>query len=389
MKTAIIIGGGIAGFSAAIKLKEMGYRIILIEKEKLCTHLGGGIDIHPNGTKVLYSLGCKVEQKIKEYCRHNLSEIKIGTADGRTLNCVPLTVFEKNPSYPLISFFRQDLLKILKEDALIDEIYECKKCIELIVSDDFVEVKIEGMDQSLKADILIGADGINSVVRKKLNPHVDKAYLGHISFGGCVSRKYYRHNYIHGINRTCVVLPCTQNACHTVMFLPKPQGWLRKNAPNFEDKRALFLGWSTEVDTILLNLEEENRFIVESYEIPLLDFYADGRIFLVGDSAHAMSPLGALATTLALEDVDELTECLKATPSIHQAAKMYHVKRVPRVEEFRNFSKQFLIPSITQHSPEDYRQRMERIEETAPEKVFTALVNLTQSKVPEPQYASA
>lgn len=387
METAIILGGGISGLVSAIKLKKLGYRIILIEKRKLCTHEGGGIDIHPNGTRILFSLDPIIEKKIRNYHQNNLKEIKIGNAEGTTLNTVPLSMFEKNPRFPLTSFFRQDLLSILKESANIDELYEESMYTNISIDSKGIEIEVDRLNTPLKGDLLIGADGVNSKMRKFINPRTEKRYLGHISLGGCVPRKYYHHNYIHGLNRTCVVLPCTEDACHTVMFLPKPEGYLQNGILGFEEKKKLFLGWSDEVDAILQNLKDEHRFAVESYEVPALDFYAKGAVFLVGDSAHAMSPLGALATTLALEDIEDLEICLKSKGSINERAALYHEKRKTRTDEFREFSLQFLVPTITKHQLSDYQKRMEKIAQTPPEQIFKSLIHLTQSKIEEDQYA--
>lgn len=373
----VILGAGVSGLAAAIKFQSQGHKVTVIEKQTIGSNLGGGIDIHPNGTKILLSLG--IEERFKELSSYNNREIRISDATGKTLNCVPLNLFEKNGQYPLASFFRKDIIQMLFAKAHGCHFYENTDCTALEVQEEGVELTL---DQSVKlqADVVIAADGINSIARRTFFPDGEKKYLGHISFGGCIPRSKYNHNYIHGLQKTCVVFPCSKELAHTVMFCPKPQGWLREHR-NFDEQKELFLGWSKEVDAIVANLQPENRFCVESYEIPPLKSYVFKRIFLVGDAAHAMSPLGALATTLALEDVQELAEQFAIPQSLNEIGDHYNQKRLPRAEQYRNFSINSLVPAITSHGPEDYKKRMERFSSVAPEKVFEPLIKLTQDNV--------
>lgn len=379
-KNVVILGAGVSGLAAAIKCKNLGYHVTLIEKSDLCSHLGGGIDIHPNGVKVLFSLG--LEKRLRELTLSNLRRITISNANGQTIHSIPLSSFEKNSHYPLMSFLRQDLLKALFEKAKIDKLYEKRKCTDIFIKERGVEIQLEGHNHRIFADILIGADGINSITRKKILPNVKKHYLGHISIGGLVPSQLFRHNYIHGLRRTCVVFPCSKECCHTVMFMPQPEGFLSVQKNSFEEKAALLRGWSKEADILLDHLHESHRFAVESYEIPPLEFHAQERIFLVGDAAHALSPLGALATSLALENVENLSNCLLNAPTISQAAQLYNRVSLPIAKKYWDFSHRFLIPTITTHQLKDYVKRMDQIKQAPPHEVFKPLIYLTQEHLP-------
>lgn len=372
------MGAGIAGLSAAILLKQFSYRTLLIEKSKIGTHIGGGIDIHPNGVKELFALG--VEPQLRRQTQYNGRTITIGLPAGETIQTIPLERFEKNSRYPLMSFLRQDLIKILFEAALADEIYEEQEVSHFHHSETSIALVLKNNKQ-LKGDLLVAADGINSIVRRQLFPQAQKAFLGHLSFGGRVSNKFFKHNYIHGLQRTCVVFPCTKNECHTVMFCPKPQWWRDHNFHNKEEQMALFRNRSEEVTQIVDHLAEENRFCVESYETPPLEKFAFPRLFLIGDAAHALSPLGALATSLALEDIGDLRLCLEQDLSYDEIARFYNLRSQPRAKKYRDFSRNVLLPPIVSHGPKEYQMRIERLSSLQPHEVFSSLTELTQGNL--------
>jgi 2-polyprenyl-6-methoxyphenol hydroxylase-like FAD-dependent oxidoreductase len=374
-----VLGAGVTGLTAAAKFTEMGYRVTLIERRKIGCDIGGGLDIHPNGTKILFSLG--IEEKLKSICSGNNREIRIGDPEGRFLNCVPLNKVERNPKYPMLSLFRSDILPILF-DNVKDRCtyYEETECIRIDIKDDGVELGFDKIPP-IRVDLVIAADGVNSLARKVLFPPSKKRYLGHVALGGKIPRDLYQYNYLHGVRRTCVVFPCTEERAHTLIFCDKPEGWLKANAA-FDIHRKAFEGWSREVDTIVSSIDPSSRFCVECFEVPPLESYVFRRVFLAGDAAHGMSPLGALATSLALEDIQELADQFSdRTQTLEQIGKNYDSKRILRAKQFHDFSHQFLIPPITEHTVPLYQARMERFRRSRPDQLFAALTQLTQEHI--------
>ena len=101
-----------------------------------------------------------------------------------------------------------------------------------------------------------------------------------------------------------------------------------------------------------------------------------------------MSPLGALATSLALEDVEDLFNSLRDNSSIPEAVESYNQTSVPRAKKYRAFSHQRLISTITDHGPDEYKKRMNQIETSHPGKVLEPLINLTQDSIDENTHIS-
>ncbi len=376
INTVAILGAGVTGLTAAAKFTEMGYTVTLIERRKIGTDIGGGLDIHPNGTKTLFSLG--IAETLKQACAFNSREIRIGTAQGQFINCVPLKLMEKRDEYPMLSLFRTDLLRILFEN-IKDRCkwYEETECRSIRIDESGVELNCDPIGL-VRVDLLIAADGVNSIARKTFFPNSEKQYLGHIALGGRIPRELYEFNYLHGYRRTCVIFPCNETFAHTLIFCDKPAGWLKDHL-EIEDRRRAFEGWSQKVDAIIAGIDPRSLFCVECVETPPLKSYVSQRIFLAGDAAHGMSPLGALATSIALEDIEELARLFAdRRQGLEEIGKSYDAVRIPRAKEFRDFSVEILIPPITSHTSDQFEARIERLTKVAPAQVFAALVALTQ-----------
>ena len=186
-KPIIIIGAGISGLTLALALLKNNINVLIFEKEKEIEQRGAGINISPNGTSILYNLG--LEKKINSLaCKPINIELR-DFNNGFLLAKQNLNnSCEKKFKYPFFQAQRKDLINIL-----FDEINKIDS--EIIFFDyglkgyeeknDFVSVAFNN-GEKVDGSLIIGCDGINSKVRKILNPDTSSEFSNIIAWRGVV-----------------------------------------------------------------------------------------------------------------------------------------------------------------------------------------------------------
>jgi FAD-dependent urate hydroxylase len=339
-RTALIVGGGIAGPVVAMALQKAGINATVCEAYATSAEgVGGGLSLAPNGLDALDVLG------IGELIRPlgiPVTGMVMQDWAGR-----PLAEFGNPPGVePQQFFWRGDLHRILADEAVRRGItIEYGKC--LVNAEQTADgVTAHFADGTLAtADILIGADGIHSVVRTLVDAQAPSPqYTGLISFGGPVNG--------HGLPSTGGIMPMVFgkqaflgyqvfDADSGVWFvnLPhpepltaaqlrqaaSPEEWLRRLQEKFVDDRvpSRQLIGSTDPDDLVIVGAMEN--------MPPVQTWSRGRIVLVGDSVHAPSSSSGQGASLAIESAIQLARCLRDLP-YDQAFAAYETERRPRVE---------------------------------------------------------
>jgi 2-polyprenyl-6-methoxyphenol hydroxylase-like FAD-dependent oxidoreductase len=175
----IIVGGSIAGLTLAHCLHHLNISYTVLEAySELAPDAGASIALLPNGTRILDQLGmhdavCAVSAPI--------SRTKFWDANGKSLiDGNGPELIEKRHGYPLLVLRRRDLLKVLAEHIPAsekDQIKTSKRVVKIEHLEDGVVAHCS--DGSIyRGDIIVGADGIHSTVRKCMQDHIDRLYPG-------------------------------------------------------------------------------------------------------------------------------------------------------------------------------------------------------------------
>jgi len=338
-RTALIIGGGIAGPVTAMALQKAGFDTAVYEAHPERADGGGGFSLAPNGLAALdvLGLGELVRPAGREIAAYVLQDWK-----GR-----PLAEFGNPPQVaPMQFFYRRDLYRALHEEAARRgiRIHYGKRLVGVREEPGAVTALFED-GTTASADLLAGADGIRSLVRELIDPQAPQPqYAGLISFGaampdsgeastgGRMPMVLGRHAFFgYQVFDDCTAgwfanLPAEHSLSATEARRTPPEEWLKRLAAAFAEDR-------TPAARLITRTDPADLLVVGAMEsMPSVPGWHRGRMVLVGDSAHAPSSTSGQGASLALESAVELARCLRDYPAEEDAFAAYEALRRPRVE---------------------------------------------------------
>jgi salicylate hydroxylase len=332
-----VIGGGIGGLTAALSLRPAGFDVDVYEQAPELTQIGGGINMGPNAVRILRRLGLAAGLDCEGVCP--LFTHQRRWQDGRTLQRAPLNpLCEELYGAPHITIHRADLLDVIASGFPPERIHLGHRLVGLSDRGDGVEARFEN-GVCIVADVLIGADGINSTVRAALFGEQAPVFAGCVAYRGLVPAERIADLGLETGNQSWV-----GPGAHLVHYpvsrgrLLNFVGWTEHDEWNREDwtdratvARALaaFEGWHPQVRQIIA--AADTCFIWALFDRDPLPRWSVGRATLLGDACHPMYPFMGQGAAMAIEDGATLATCLRAVPDPAEALQQYEQLRLPRV----------------------------------------------------------
>ncbi|MGV6840368.1 MAG: FAD-dependent monooxygenase [Planktomarina sp.] len=328
---AIIIGGGIGGACAALALEDIGWRTTILEQAEALTEVGAGIQISPNGCKILSALGVLQDLECHAFEAPAIT-LKIGTS-GRQIFSMPMgQAARARWGAPHLTVHRADLLRVL-----LDQV-QGQICTGKTVSVATPEGKVRCADGSTHhGDAVIAADGLHSLTRQMhFEPYAPR-YTGNMAWRALVDG-----SRIKGIDRQTTIWAGPGRHAITNWIrggqVLNFVGVVEKSMPNAaEDWNAQ--GHKSQALEDFASFVPELRGVIEAadtlnlwplYDRAPLTRWTHGRIALLGDAAHAMLPSMAQGAVQAMEDAWMLAYHLHHTDDIPAALDAYAKARIPR-----------------------------------------------------------
>jgi len=386
----MIIGGGIAGATAALSLHTMGIQARIYDTVADLRPLGLGINLQPNGVRELIELDLG----------RQLAETGIETSTFAMYNRQAQLVWSEPRGlaagyrWPQCSIHRGDLQVALvgavRERLGADSISLNHHLASFEEKDGgvvahFVDRRTGKSLGSHFADALIGADGINSNVRRQLYPNEgEPVWSGRIQWRGCVETEPFLDGrtqvIIGGKEQRVIIYPMSQAAAKRGKSLVN---WLALlgNQTNYEKREAWdrkvpkerffdkFADWNFD----WLNVADLIASTEEIFEYPEADRdplrkWSFGRVTLIGDAAHPMRPVGSQAGTQAILDARVVARALATTDSVSAAFQKYEQERLPVMTEVtlrnRELGPEVVLHMAEQRAPDGFRD----IEDIIPRK---------------------
>ena len=317
---AIIAGAGIGGLTAALALLQRGIDVDVYEQAPELRELGAGIQIAANGTRVLIELGLE-EQLRPLVCEAAAKEVRIWNT-GQKWKLFDLGEDSvKRFGAPYWMVHRGDLHRLL-----IDAVQKLKpeavhlnaRCIGFRQDAGAVELLLAN-GESVRGDILIGADGVHSQLRGQMFQSPKARFTGLMAWRGLAPmdklsdelRRPVGTNWV-GPGGHIVTYPIRGNSVLNFVGLVENSEWTSESwtEPGTKEECALdFAGWHPLIHEIIGQFDVPFRWALVGREP--LEQWTQGRVSLVGDACHPTLPFLAQGAIMAIEDGLILARCLE------------------------------------------------------------------------------
>ncbi|MCZ6712039.1 MAG: FAD-dependent monooxygenase [Gammaproteobacteria bacterium] len=348
-QNVLVVGGGIGGVCAALCFARRGFDVHVFEQATDFGATGAGIQLTPNATRVLHDLG--LEDALREVAVLPEAVEMREWNSGRTLTSNPLgTQLVADYGFPYYHVHRTDLMQVLVNAARTQSgiRLHSSAAVRSIDRSDF-GVSLDAAGKHYQGALLIGADGIHSMVRTDLFGPEAPRFTGNVAWRclvqadqlpqGLVHRvasvwwgphKHFVHYYVRGgalVNCVCVV---------------EKDGWEVESwneRGDHAELKADFAGWHETVGALIDNMDPEECFKWALFDRAPMPRWSQGRVTLLGDACHPTLPFMAQGAAMAIEDGAVLCRCVFEGDDIARSLQRYESLRRQRTARIQRGSR--------------------------------------------------
>lgn len=327
----LIVGAGIGGLTLARFLEQQGLQVVVVEKAPELRPVGAGLVLAANAIRVLDRLGMVPR----------LKELGQETRQGLLCDAAGLVLSEMTFATPdslAIALHRSALQTVLLEG--LQSPIRLGQTVAQIHQTETVEVSFStGLTE--RFDLVIGADGLRSSLRTLLFGPIEPNYAGYTSWRFVTQNP--KQNPVEvpvemwGRGKRFGLVPIGQNQVYGYTTQNEPHTASPK--PDLEQFKQTFAGFGSWVPSVFNQLSEGSVLIHTAIEEIRRERWFKGRVALLGDAAHAMTPNMGQGAGMAIEDAYVLARALQQQP-IPQALQTYQEQRYNRVRQIQNASRQ-------------------------------------------------
>jgi salicylate hydroxylase len=332
-----IIGAGIGGLTAAVAMKRRDIEVEVYEQSPQITEIGAGVSLSPNAIKAFRALG--LDAQVAAIGFESDNQLVRAWDTGDVISKVfRKGVYEKEFGAPYLSAHRADLVEVLCQQ-LPDSVFHLgARCVEVETGDDGARAHFAD-GATIEADLVVGADGIRSVVRQSLFGRDAPRFTGSVCWRGLVPLDAFPPGLI-STDLTLYMGPRS----HVIHFMARrgklvnfvahveTDAWTGESWTQECDRAEVmetFAGWHEPLLRLLGSSDRYYKWAL--YDRDPLESWSKGRVTLLGDAAHAMLPHIGQGACMAIEDGYALADLLSQHPdNLAEALRQYEQLRLPR-----------------------------------------------------------
>lgn len=337
MLNVAIIGGGIGGLCAAMALQQENIAAQVYEAAPELRPVGAGIWVPPNAMLVLDRLGIRKEV---ENAGVVLEKAQVREKHGRVLQTLPFQEIEAKMGQSNVAIHRGELQQVLAKQLAPETLHLNKRCTEIVEEGAHVSVRFQ--DETVqKASLVVGADGLHSIVRKHLCGKRDLVYADQTCYRGIAdidlpvdlaktSWEVWGGKFRFGFSAI--------GPGKVYWFAPISAG---PDTPHAGKTllEAFYTSFPEPIPSLIAHTDPERIIQTDLFDIAPLKRWWAGRIVLLGDAAHAMLPNLGQGGGQAIEDAWVLAKALPEYNDHHMAFEQYVQKRMRRVHKIMRLSR--------------------------------------------------
>jgi 2-polyprenyl-6-methoxyphenol hydroxylase-like FAD-dependent oxidoreductase len=344
MKKGIVIGAGIGGLTTAIALLKKGIDVTVFEQAPQLNEVGAGLWVAPNGMKVFDKLHLSKEVML---AGTSLEKIEVRDWRGRVVSSILGEKVKAKHQFATTAIHRAKLQQILYRQLPAEKVILNKRFVSF--DQDSEQIRAFFADgKSVSADFLLLADGIKSIFNLNLFSNLQLRYSGQTCWRFVVdfqlpSEVRHEMHEIWSQKRGLRVGYSQINADQVYVYITNFQ-----KAGETDDALTVLdqlLVLCSEFPAIVIEILKATRSkqIIRNdlYDFPPLTSWANGRMALLGDAAHATTPNLGQGACQAIEDAFVIANELHANEDVFQALKSYEQKRIKKATYITNTSWRF------------------------------------------------
>ncbi|MDY8137262.1 FAD-dependent monooxygenase [Aquimarina sp. 2201CG5-10] len=328
--TIDIIGAGIGGLTTAIALEQKGFKTRIFEQAEKFKPVGAGIILANNAMQVYEKLGLRniIEEKGNPILSMNITK-----ANLKAISKIDLSYFEKKHKVRNIAIHRGTLQQILIDELKSTPIHLDHKLTKMVKDKNRYSLYFEN-GQQIQSSIVLGADGLNSAVRKQLFPNNTIRNANQICWRGITEHNLpikYRSelNEAWGKSERFGFVQLSESKVYWYALKSFKND---KNELSINNIEKYFSSYNPVIKNIIASTQKEQINTAEISDLKPTNIWYKENVCLLGDSAHATTPNMGQGACQAIEDAFILSECLDRYET-NKAFEEFQKLRLPKAHQ--------------------------------------------------------
>jgi len=333
----VIAGAGIGGLAASLALARAGFEVTAVERAARLTEVGAGLQLSPNAMKCLAALG--VGEAVEAVSSEPQAlELRIGKSGARIFSIPMGASARERYGAPYLHIHRADLVDVLAKAAADVGVRIRFGARVLAFTRQGGELRV-GLDTGdiLAADLLVGADGMRSTVRRQLLGEDRPRFTGSVAWRLIVPASAAPDlapvaTVWIGARRHAVTYRIRRGELINFVGVVETDRWRGEGWDEVGDLGELasdFEGWAEPLPSIIAAAKTCHLWAL--FDRNPLPRWSDGRVVLLGDACHPLPPFQAQGAAMAIEDAVVLARCLTQKGEAPEAALQHYERlRKPR-----------------------------------------------------------